>query len=123
LRIDGPDASIRVHGDRFLIGQAVGNLLQNALEFSSRGGNVAVSLRSEASEAVIVVRDHGPGIPDFALAKVFERFYSLARPDGQRSSGLGLCFVREVAALHRGSIVIANDPAGGAVATLTLPSA
>ena len=123
LRVETVDASIAIAGDRFLAGQAIRNLLQNALEFSPRGGTVDIVLRKQAPEAVLTVRDRGPGIPDFALPRVFDRFYSLARPDGQRSSGLGLCFVREVAALHRGSIAIANDPAGGALATLTLPLA
>jgi two-component system, OmpR family, sensor histidine kinase CreC len=55
---------------------------------------------------------------------VFERFYSLPRPDGgSRSSGLGLCFVAEVAALHGGRAGIANREAGGACAVLALPAA
>jgi two-component system sensor histidine kinase CreC len=54
---------------------------------------------------------------------VFERFYSLPRPDGARSSGLGLSFVREVAALHGGRIALCNREGGGAEATLVLPLA
>jgi len=120
LRIDAQAAPIRIAGDRFLVGQAIRNLLQNAQEFSPRGGTVVVSLRIEGSDAVLAVRDQGPGVPEFALPKVFDRFYSLARPDGQRSSGLGLCFVREVASLHQGTATLANGPAGGATATLRL---
>ncbi|MCY1301896.1 Sensor protein CreC [compost metagenome] len=67
--------------------------------------------------------DHGPGIPDYALPRVFERFYSLPRPQGaDKSTGLGLCFAREVAALHHGSVRLANRPGGGALAELTLPA-
>jgi two-component system sensor histidine kinase CreC len=121
LRIDAPPRPIRITGDRFLVGQAIRNLLQNAQEFSPRGGTIVVSLRIEESDAVFAVRDQGPGVPDFALPKVFDRFYSLARPDGQRSSGLGLCFVREVASLHQGTATLANEPAGGAIATLRMP--
>ena len=123
LRIDAPVAPIRISGDRFLVGQAIRNLLQNAQEFSPHGGTIVVSLRVEGGDAVLAVRDQGPGVPEFALPKVFDRFYSLARPDGQRSSGLGLCFVREVASLHQGTATLANDPAGGAIATLRLPLA
>jgi two-component system sensor histidine kinase CreC len=123
LRIDAPAAPIRINGDRFLVGQAVDNLLRNAQEFSTRGGTIAVSLRIEGNDAVLAVRDQGPGVPEFALPKVFNRFYSLTRPDGQRSSGLGLCFVREVASLHQGTATLANDPVGGAIATLRLPMA
>lgn len=121
LRIDLPESPIRINGDRFLVGQAIRNLLQNAQEFSPRGGTSAISLRIEGKDAVLAVRDQGPGVPEFALPKVFDRFYSLARPDGQRSSGLGLCFVREVASLHQGTATLANEPAGGAIATLRLP--
>jgi two-component system sensor histidine kinase CreC len=70
------------------------------------------------------VRDRGPGIPDFAKNKVFEKFFSLPRPGGlKKSSGLGLAFVRYIAALHRGSVALANHPDGGAIATLTVARA
>jgi two-component system sensor histidine kinase CreC len=60
-------------------------------------------------------------VPDYAADRVFERFYSLRRPrTGQKSSGLGLTFVREVAELHGGGVTLTNDPAGGAVARLVL---
>ena len=78
--------------------------------------------RPRATAPRITVRDHGPGIPDYAQDKVFEKFYSLARPHSRKkSTGLGLAFVREIAALHRGRIELANAAGGGAVATLTLP--
>ncbi len=123
LRLDAGVAPIQLHGDRFLVGQAIHNLLQNALEFSPHGGAIVLSLQIEARDALLTVRDRGPGVPEFALPRVFERFYSLSRPDGQRSSGLGLCFVREVASLHQGTATLDNDPAGGAIATLRLPLA
>jgi two-component system sensor histidine kinase CreC len=110
-----------VSGDRFLLGQAVTNLLDNALEFSPEGGTVEVGLHVDAGRVRLTVADRGPGIPDFAAERVFERFYSLPRPDGARSSGLGLSFVREVATLHRGTVALANRPEGGAIATLELP--
>jgi two-component system sensor histidine kinase CreC len=68
------------------------------------------------------VVDEGPGVPDYALPRVFERFYSLPRPQGgSRSSGLGLCFVAEVAALHGGQAALANREPCGAEASLTIP--
>ena len=123
LRINTPKTPIQILGDRFLVGQALRNLLQNAIEFSPSGAVVSTTLRVENGEAVLEIRDHGPGVPDFARPRVFERFYSLPRPDGgSRSSGLGLCFVREVAQLHRGTASLENAPSGGAVATLKLPT-
>jgi two-component system sensor histidine kinase CreC len=70
------------------------------------------------------VTDGGPGIPGYALERVFERFYSLPRPDtGRKSSGLGLSIVREIARLHGGEVELANRSEGGARATLSLPVA
>jgi two-component system sensor histidine kinase CreC len=123
LRIQAQDAPVRILGDRFLVGQALRNLLRNAIEFSPHGGAIVVAIRVDGSEARMEIRDSGPGIPDFARDRVFERFYSLPRPDGgSRSSGLGLCFVREVAALHQGSTSLQNAQDGGAVATLKFPA-
>ena len=70
------------------------------------------------------MRDHGPGVPDFAQGKVFEKFYSLARPNGRKkSTGLGLPFVKEIAELHQGRVGLVNAPGGGALARLALPRA
>lgn len=111
-----------VDGDPLLLHRAVGNLLDNALDFSPAGASIEVTLALKGRQAEIGVRDHGPGIPDHADHKVFEKFYSLPRPGTQRkSTGLGLSFVREIAALHHGRITLRNAAGGGALATLTLP--
>jgi len=111
-----------VQGDRFLLGQAVSNLLENAIDFSPDGGVIELRLTRDGPRLLLQVVDAGPGVPDFARDRVFERFYSLPRPDGGRSSGLGLSFVREVAVLHGGSIRLVNLDAGGAMAELSLPA-
>ena len=114
----------RVRGEKFLLAQAVTNLLQNALEFTPAGGAVTLFVGVEDGRAVVTVDDSGPGIPDFALSRLFERFYSLPRPDtGRKSTGLGLSIVREVALLHGGEVRVANRPDGGARAELRLPLA
>jgi two-component system sensor histidine kinase CreC len=111
-------------GDAFLLRRAVSNLLDNAIDFSPAGGRVRVTLQRTPRSAVVQVSDDGPGIPDYALDKVFEKFYSLARPHSRKkSTGLGLAFVREIASLHHGRIELANGEYGGAVATLWLPLA
>ena len=117
------DPGLRVSGDRFLLRQALGNLLDNAIAFSAPEAVIDFSAEREAADIVIRVRDHGPGVPDYARDHVFQRFYSLARPDGgSRSSGLGLPFVAEVAALHGGQARLGNHPERGAVAELRLPA-
>lgn len=112
-----------VRGDKFLLGQAVSNLAQNALEFTPSGGTVALGVRQVEGRIVITVEDSGPGVPDYALGRIFDRFYSLPRPDtGRKSSGLGLSIVREIARLHGGEIVLENRSEGGARAVLSLPA-
>jgi two-component system sensor histidine kinase CreC len=116
-------AEATVDGDTLLLQRALGNLLDNAIDFSPDGGTVDVSLASGSRSLDISVRDHGPGIPDYADDKVFEKFYSLARPHSQRkSTGLGLPFVREIAELHGGRVTLRNAEGGGAVAVLSLPT-
>jgi two-component system sensor histidine kinase CreC len=121
VELDAPPASLR--GNAFLLGQALTNLLENALEFSPPGGRIEARLRREGERVRIEIADRGPGVPDFAVGRVFERFYSLPRPDGARSSGIGLSFVREVAALHGGEVRLGNREGGGALAELELPAA
>ena len=128
---DAGDVRIIVHGsasvvegDAFLLRQAIANLVENAVSFSPAGGKVEVDVSRDQGMCVVRVIDSGPGVPDYALPRVFERFYSLPRPQGgSRSSGLGLPFVSQVAELHRGSVTLANVPPRGAIATLSLPQA
>ena len=113
---------ICVRGDAFLLHLALSNLVQNAVDFSAEGGTIRVSGRREGAQLELAVEDDGPGIPSFATARVFEKFFSLPRPDtGRKSTGLGLCFVREVAALHQGAVRLENRPQGGLLACLSLP--
>lgn len=107
--------------ERFLVSQALVNLLENAVDFSNDGGQIEVSLNRTEAHVTITVADEGCGIPEYALDKVFDRFYSLVRPGtGKKSSGLGLAFAREVAVLHGGWATLENRAQGGAIATLAL---
>lgn len=117
LKVD----NCRISGDRLLLRQALGNLLDNAIDFSPEGATITLSAERRGDEAVVSVADMGKGIPAFATERLFERFYSLPRPGGSRSSGLGLPFVREVMALHRGSVAVGAREGGGTVATLIVP--
>lgn len=115
-------ADILIEGDTFLLYQALSNLIQNAIDFSPAGGQIELAGQLEAERFRFSVRDYGSGIPEYAKARVFEKFFSLQRPDtGGKSTGLGLNFVREVAMLHHGEVQLENCPEGGVCATLTLP--
>jgi two-component system, OmpR family, sensor histidine kinase CreC len=117
---DGPDAT--VEGDAFLLHRALANLVDNAIDFSPDGGLITLALVPHRRSVDICVRDRGPGIPVYAEGKVFEKFYSLARPHTQKkSTGLGLSFVSEIAALHHGRVTLGNAADGGALAVLSLP--
>lgn len=115
------EPQLRVAGDAFLLRQALNNLVENAASFAPPGSSLEIDAAREGDDVVIRVCDRGPGIPEYARDRVFERFYSLPRPDGgHRSSGLGLCFVAQVADLHGGSAALDNRAGGGACATLRL---
>jgi two-component system, OmpR family, sensor histidine kinase CreC len=123
LTVEGPSGVI-VRGERFVLRQAIANIVQNALDFTPRGGSVIAEVKAAGAGVTITVDDTGPGVPDYALDKVFERFYSLPRPaTGRKSSGLGLAFVKEAVSLHGGSVTLANRPQGGARAHISLPLA
>lgn len=119
---DDAARGIRVSGDPFLLRQSLLNLLDNAADFAPTGSEVELRLRRDAGNLIVEVLDRGPGVPDYAIDRAFERFYSLPRPaGGSRSSGLGLCFVAEVAELHGGHAALSNRDGGGAAASMVLP--
>ena len=108
--------------DPLLVEQALGNLLDNALDFSPVGSTLRLSGTMEEGGYCFRVRDQGPGIPAYALPRIFERFYSLPRPDKGKSSGLGLSFAMEVARQHGGRLTLTNQADGGVLAELWLPA-
>lgn len=112
-----------LRGERFLIYQAVYNLLQNAVEFTPVQGTITVEIKKHWGRLFLIITDNGAGIPNYAVNKIFKKFYSLQRPDtGKKSSGLGLSLVKEVADLHHGEVTIKpNSPEPGACAILKLP--
>ncbi len=123
LVTDVPEGLPVIRGDAFLLRQALVNLIENAADFSPARATIHLRVQSAGQALRFEVSDEGPGVPDYALPRVFERFYSLPRPrGGSRSSGLGLCFVAEVAALHEGRAALDNREGAGAVASLELPA-
>ena len=102
-----------VMGDRELLELARANVLDNAIDFSPRGGCITRGVQPHGAQARLTVRGGGPGIEAQLLPKLGERFFSMPRPAAEgeaarKGSGLGLAIVREVMALHRGSLRISN---------------
>ena len=113
---------IIIHAERFLIRQAIANLLQNAIDFSPEGGDIEIIVSRTDQWTEIIILDQGPGVPEYAKDKIFHRFYSLPRPsNGHKSTGLGLNFVKEIAELHNGRIFVDQEN-GKTKATLRLPT-
>lgn len=119
-----------VRGDEALLRSAIENVLRNAIRYTAEGTSVDVTLRadiepvSEERFAMVTVRDHGPGVPEDALASLFRPFYRVddgrARQSG--SSGLGLAIADRAVRLHGGRVSASNAPDGGLVIELRLPA-
>lgn len=123
VEVDVPDG-LTVSGDSLLLHLAISNLVQNAIDFSPPGARVRVTGSKADGTIALCVDDEGPGVPEFARARVFEKFFSLERPDNaKKSTGLGLNFVSEIAALHGGSVDLTNLPDRGLRARIALPAA
>ncbi|MCU1717803.1 two-component system sensor histidine kinase CreC [Pseudomonas sp. 5P_3.1_Bac2] len=116
-------AHLALRGERFLLQQALSNLLDNALDFTPPDGRLTLSAQRHGEQLQVRLFNQAEAIPDYALERIFERFYSLPRPhNGRKSTGLGLSFVSEVAQLHGGTLQVANRDDGVEV-LLLLPRA
>jgi two-component system, OmpR family, sensor histidine kinase CreC len=122
IKVSLPAEALTLEGDRFLLQQAVGNLLKNAVEHATPKTVVTVGASFDGNALTIEVSNIGERIPDFAIDKLFDRFYSLPNRKGQKGSGIGLSFVKEVAKLHNGVVAISNTKPDSVFAIITLPS-
>lgn len=121
----------RIRGQPMVLGSAlhlrrvVLNLLQNAIRYSPAGSPVMVSVARPHGHAMVLVADHGCGIPPEDLPHIFEPFYRAdpARARDTGGSGLGLAIVEQIVRLHRGTIKVASTPGSGSTFAVYLPSA
>ncbi len=122
LRVEQQIAQhVTVTGEHFLLRQGFANLLDNALDFTPLNGTLRFTAERVSAGVEVTLFNTAEPIPDYALPRLSERFYSLSRPDGGRkSTGLGLNFVEEVMQLHGGELRIGNVE-GGVVVRLVFP--
>lgn len=109
VRIEGDPVTARV--DRLAFDRVLSNLLSNAAKYSPRGSPITLTVRRGPEGAEVAVRDQGPGIDREELGKVFQRFYRSPRATGQ-GAGVGLALVRELVALHGGTVEVENAEPG-----------
>ena len=115
-RLSGKSVVAKIHideqqtilGDAFLLKQAAFNLMDNALDFVDDGGKIEWQTEISKHTIHLSIFNTGPHIPDYAMPRLTERFYSLARENGVKSTGLGLNFVEQVAKLHKATLLIEN---------------
>ena len=118
-----------VTGNQELLRRAINNVVRNAVHYTKEGTAVEIDLSTQADEAtgmsnvVIAIRDHGAGVPEESLSKIFEAFHRVdeARDRESGGTGLGLAIAQRAVKLHGGSIAAANAADGGLIVTLSLP--
>jgi PAS domain S-box-containing protein len=119
LEVEAPQAVVGTW-DRLRVEQVIVNLLSNAIKYAA-GKPVAISLSTLGNEAVIQVLDHGPGVPDADLTRIFGRFERAASVRHHAGMGLGLYVTQQIAQAHGGSVSAENVPTGGARFTVRFP--
>jgi signal transduction histidine kinase len=115
---------LQVTADRSKLAQVLATLLDNAAKFSPPGSPIEVIGRSDTSEVVVEIRDHGPGISPEHWERVFERFYKVdpARSRETPGSGLGLAIAKHLVLLHGGRLWTGAAPEGGQIFAFALPT-
>ncbi len=108
-RLDG-----QVKGNRELLRRAVENVLRNGIRYSPEHSTIDVSIAEDSRAAVVSIRDYGPGVPEEALAKIFDPFFRVdeARDATSGGSGLGLSIAKQAVQLHHGTIVAESASPG-----------
>ena len=112
----------RMQGDSVRIGQALSNLVDNALKYTPEGGRVTIATAAEPGALTVTVGDNGPGVPEAEREAVWRRLYRGDASRSQRGLGLGLTLVRAVAEAHGGSACVTDAPGGGARFQLRFPT-
>jgi len=127
VRIAIPEGNWEVSGNASLLHSAVENVVRNAIRYTQEGSSVDVeltrALNSATQEAVVRVSDAGSGVPDEALAKLFEPFYRLDDARGRQTGGvgLGLAITERAVRFHGGKVTASNRNGGGLVVEIRLP--
>jgi signal transduction histidine kinase len=123
LEVSPPGADISVHADIKLIQRVLENLVGNALKYTPAGGRVSISVERKGQAVAVSVADTGPGIPQEALPRIFERFYQADQADekARGSMGLGLAIAKRILELHASTISVVSEERRGTRFDFDLP--
>lgn len=122
VKLDLPADLPPVELDYLMIDQVFTNLLENAQRHTPQGSSIEITVLTSASELILSVADHGPGIPPSDLERIFDKFYRVMGPARKRGgTGVGLSVCRGFVEAHGGRIWAENRRSGGSVFHLTLP--
>jgi len=123
IALEAPSSPVIVRGERDELIRLIENLVENALKYGASGKRVEIKLRTEQSDAILSVRDFGPGIAPDHLPRLTERFYrvDIAHSREQGGTGLGLAIVKHIAARHRARLLIESEVGKGAVFSVRFP--
>lgn len=123
VAVEVPATVPTVRGDAERLGQALLNLLHNAVKFSAPGSTVTVRVTATESRAIVAVEDHGQGIPRTDLSRIFERFYKVdrARSRVAGGTGLGLSIARHIVEAHGGRIWAESEEGTGSTFSFAIP--
>ena len=120
-----PTMSVEIEGDHDLMRSAIENVLRNAVRFTKEGTPVEVEMTREGGDTRIIIEDHGPGVPENELAKIFEPFHRVAESRDRDSggTGLGLAITARIVNLYGGEVTARNRDGGGLSVEIKLPTA
>jgi heavy metal sensor kinase len=107
--------------DRQVLRHALINLVDNAIKFTPRGGGVRIRISETAASAIFDVIDSGPGVPDGARARIFDRFYRADQSDGVQGAGLGLSIAKGAVEANGGKLTLETSGPGGSIFRITMP--
>lgn len=125
LEVDIPPSPIKVHGNPLRLGQALSNLVSNAIKYTPEEGRITVSVSQENGQIIVTVKDDGIGIAPEDLTHIFDKFYRVDSPEteGIIGSGLGLSIVKTIVEKHGGRIWVESQLGEGSTFIVMLPPA
>lgn len=118
---DHREENAPVYADKYLIGNVMHNLMENAVKYSDKEANVDINIKQDEHFTIISVSDHGVGIDKKYQKKIFEQFYRIPATHHKSGYGIGLAMVKYAVKAHGGSIKVVSEPGKGSTFTFTLP--